>query len=75
MFDYVRYGDLPYEIQIMILKMGLEHPIAKIIKDCKKSLPKPIIPPEQGFIANYFMFQISNGEILGLCENTEDLRD
>tara|TARA_R100000700_G_C3163533_1_gene139087 strand:+ start:987 stop:1193 length:207 start_codon:yes stop_codon:yes gene_type:complete len=42
MFNNIRYGLLPYEIQIMILKMGLEHPIAKIIKKTIKDLPIPI---------------------------------
>jgi len=71
MFDYVQYGDLPYEIQIMILKMGLEHPIAKIIKECKETLPKPIIPAEQSFITIYFMFELNNGKIHRLRENSE----
>ncbi len=58
MFDYIRYGDLPYEIQIMILKMGLEHPIARIIKDI--NLPEQIWSREPlCFYDHFFMFHFN----------------
>jgi len=41
MFDYERYGIIPYEIQIKILR-GIESPTAKLIKEIKKNLPKSI---------------------------------
>jgi len=55
MFDYIRYGDLPYEIQIMILKMGLEHPTARMIKDIK--IPEQIWSREEMcFYEHFLMF-------------------
>ncbi len=41
MFDYIRYGIIPYEIQIKILR-GIESPTAKLIKEIKKNMPKSI---------------------------------
>ena len=57
MFDFIRYGILPYELQIMILKMGLEHPVAKIIKKTKKDLPIPI-DHEATFSEIFFIFHL-----------------
>ena len=37
MFDYIQYGILPLFLQVKIQKLGMEHPIAKIIK--KINLP------------------------------------
>ncbi len=57
MFDFIQYGILPYELQIMILKMGLEHPVAKIIKKSKKDLPIPI-GHEATFSEIFFIFYL-----------------
>ena len=59
MIDNYRYGVLPYEIQIIILKMGLEHPLSSIIKKTKKNLPKPIFE-ESSFFDLYFLFFINS---------------
>ena len=57
MFNNIRYGLLPYEIQIMILKMGLEHPIAKIIKKTIIDLPIPI-DHKATFSEIFFIFHL-----------------
>ena len=58
MIDNYRYGVLPYEIQIIILKMGLEHPLSSIIKKTIKNLPEPIFE-KSSFFELYFLFHIN----------------
>lgn len=41
MFDYIRYGIIPYEIQIKILRM-IESPTAKLMNNLIKNMPKSI---------------------------------
>ena len=55
MFDYVQYGNIPYTIQVKILKLGLQSPTCKIIKKIK--LPILIYSREpQTFSDIYFLF-------------------
>ena len=55
MFDYVQYGIIPYTIQVTILKLGLQSPTCKIIKNL--DLPILIYSREpQTFSDIYFLF-------------------
>tara|TARA_R110000823_G_scaffold245826_2_gene369940 strand:+ start:547 stop:762 length:216 start_codon:yes stop_codon:yes gene_type:complete len=69
MFDNLILGILPFFIQNYILKIGLEHPNAKLIKDEMKKIP-PIVYSNHNssFIYYIFLFgNTNNGTIFKLC--------
>jgi hypothetical protein len=68
MFDYEQYGEIPLFIQVYILKIGMEHPTAKLIKDEIKRIP-PIVYSNHNssFIYYIFLFGNTNGTIFKLC--------
>ena len=53
MFDYIQYGIIPYFLQVKILKMGLEHPTAKMIK--KIQIPEHIWGREEMCFYDHFL--------------------
>ena len=62
MFDCIQYGNIPLFIQNYILKIGLEHPTASIIKSIK--LPEIIFSRNKmSFSDHFFLFYNCNGEI------------
>mgnify|MGYP003136081071 FL=1 len=55
MFDGIQYGVIPFFIQNYILKIGLESPTARLIKNIK--LPEVIFTNEKiSFSELYFLF-------------------
>mgnify|MGYP003117225567 CR=1 FL=1 len=66
MFDGIQYGVIPFFIQNYILKIGLESPTARLIKNIK--LPEVIYTNETiSFSELYFLFLDINGKIYGVC--------
>ena len=65
MFDSIQYGMIPLFIQNKILKIGLCHPICKILKEIE--LPEIIFEREKSSYSElFFLFYDFNGQILNI---------